>query len=96
MGLIFLETTAQEHDLFFAVSLAFTHFIGRSLSEFETRPTKTDTEGYKQLLQILGVETNDTWQLFEDMNYYNHFAREIRQTFLDAMDSVNQRLEKLK
>jgi len=95
-GLILLETTAEEHDRQIAISLALTHFIGRSLSEFEAQPMEIDTEGYKRLLHILGVVTNDTWQLFEDMNRYNPFARQIRQTFLDAMDRVSQRLEKLK
>jgi len=95
-GLVLLETTAAEHDRQIAVSLALTHFIGRSLSEFQAQPMDIDTEGYKRLLHILGVVTNDTWQLFEDMNRYNPFAKETRQTFLDAMESVNQRLEKLK
>jgi prephenate dehydrogenase len=95
-GLILLETTAEEHDRQIAISLALTHFIGRSLSEFQALPMEIDTEGYKRLLHILEVVTNDTWQLFEDMNRYNPFAGEIRQTFLDAMDRVNQRLEKLR
>ena len=95
-GLILLETTAEKHDRQIAVSLALTHFIGRSLSEFKARPMEIDTEGYKRLLHILGVVTNDTWQLFEDMNRYNPYALETRKTFLDAMDKVHERLEKLK
>lgn len=95
-GLVLLETTAAEHDRQIAVSLALTHFIGRSLSEFQAQPMDIDTEGYKRLLHILGVVTNDTWQLFADMNRYNPYAKETRQTFRDAMERVNQRLEKLK
>ena len=91
-----IETTADDHDRQIAVSLALTHFIGRSLSEFKASPMTIDTEGYKRLLHILGVVTNDTWQLFEDMNRYNPYARETRQTFLEAMDKVNQRLGSLR
>jgi prephenate dehydrogenase len=91
--LVVIETTPEEHDRQIAVSLALTHFIGRSLSEFGANPLKIDTEGYKRLLHILGVVTNDTWQLFEDMNRYNPYAREIRQAFIKAVQRVNELVE---
>ncbi|MCP4747551.1 MAG: prephenate dehydrogenase/arogenate dehydrogenase family protein [Desulfobacteraceae bacterium] len=92
-GLVTIESTPEKHDRQIAVSLALTHFIGRSLSEFGAGPLAIDTEGYKRLLHILEVVTNDTWQLFEDMNRYNPFAKEKRQDFLDAMKRVNTCLE---
>lgn len=92
-GLIILETTADEHDRQIAVSLALTHFIGRSLSEFGATPLPIDTEGYKRLLHILGVVTNDTWQLFQDMNRYNPYAKEKRELFLQALQRVNAGLD---
>ncbi len=92
-GLIILETTADEHDRQIAVSLALTHFIGRSLSEFGATPLPIDTEGYKRLLHILGVVTNDTWQLFQDMNRYNPYAKEKRELFLQALQRVDAGLD---
>jgi prephenate dehydrogenase len=89
-----IETTPEEHDEQIAVSLALTHFIGRSLSAFGARPKEIDTEGYQRLLHVLEVVENDTWQLFEDMNGYNPFAGKFRKAFMAAAQSVNNRLNK--
>ena len=89
-----IETTPDEHDRQIAVSLALTHFIGRSLSAFGARPLEIDTEGYKRLLHILGVVQNDTWQLFEDMHHYNPYAGAQRETFMEAMNSIEKKLSR--
>ncbi len=91
-GVLIIETTPDEHDRKIAVSLALTHFIGRSLAEFGATPLDIDTEGYKRLLHILGVVNNDTWQLFEDMHNFNPYAREKRQGFLKAMAKIDAHL----
>ncbi|CAB5152562.1 Prephenate and/or arogenate dehydrogenase (unknown specificity) (EC (EC [Olavius algarvensis associated proteobacterium Delta 3] len=92
-GLDVIETTPEAHDREIAVSLALTHFIGRSLSGFGAEELQIDTEGYKRLLHILDVVENDTWQLFFDMNYYNPYAGEVRDSFLYAMEEIKNRLE---
>ena len=86
--LVVIESTPQEHDRQIAVSLALTHFIGRTLSEFGAVEQLIDTEGYKRLLHILEVVENDTWQLFLDMNQYNPYAEEKRSEFMQAMQQV--------
>ncbi|QTA81459.1 Prephenate dehydrogenase [Desulfonema limicola] len=91
-GLNVIETTAEEHDRQIAVSLSLTHFIGRSLEEFGAKELIVDTEGYKRLLHILGVVTHDTWQLFQDMHYYNPYAKEKRLAFIEAMKKTEERL----
>ena len=90
--LVVIETTPEEHDRNIAVSLSLTHFIGRALSEFGAEKLHIDTEGYKRLLHILGVVKNDTWQLFYDMNKYNPYAGEKRAAFLEAMQSIEKKL----
>ena len=92
-GLALIETSPVEHDRKIAISLALTHFIGRSLAEFGAPPLDIDTEGYKRLLHILGVVNNDTWQLFEDMHHFNPFAEEKRRDFLKAMAKIDAHLE---
>jgi prephenate dehydrogenase len=87
-----IETTPDEHDRQIAVSLALTHFIGRSLSAFGATSLDIDTEGYKRLLHILGVVENDTWELFEDMHHYNPYAGEKRQAFIQAMLNIHNGL----
>jgi prephenate dehydrogenase len=91
-GLIVIETSAGEHDRQIAVSLALTHFIGRTLSEFGADDLSMDTEGYKRLLHILEVVEHDTWQLFEDMHRYNPYAGEKRDAFMQAMQNIEDRL----
>ena len=93
--LTLIETTPEDHDRQISITLALTHFIGRSLSQFEAHPLEIDTEGYKRLLHILGVVTNDTWQLFEDMNRYNPYARESRHRFMEALNKVHDQLESI-
>jgi prephenate dehydrogenase len=87
-----IEATPEEHDRKIAVSLALTHFIGRSLSAYGAQPMNIDTEGYKRLLHILEVVENDTWQLFEDMHQYNPYARENRQAFIEALLKTDREL----
>ena len=91
-GLVVIETTPAEHDRQIAVSLALTHFIGRSLSRFGADDLAMDTEGYKRLLHILEVVEHDTWQLFEDMHRYNPYAAEKRAEFMAAMRSIEDGL----
>jgi prephenate dehydrogenase len=92
-GLKLIETSAEEHDRKIAVSLALTHFIGRTLAEFGAEPLDIDTEGYKRLLHILEVVNNDTWQLFHDMHCFNPYAVEKRQEFLAAMERVHSKIK---
>ena len=86
------ETTPEEHDRQIADSLALTHYIGRSLKAFGAQALDIDTEGYQRLLHILGVVENDTWQLFEDMNRYNPYAADRRESFRQALADIEGRL----
>jgi prephenate dehydrogenase len=90
--LVLIESTPEDHDRQIAVSLALTHYIGRSLSAFGAAPLGIDSEGYKRLLHILEVVENDTWQLFYDMHHYNPYAQEKRTAFMQAMQKINDQL----
>jgi len=92
LGLVVIESTPEDHDRQIAVSLALTHFIGRSLSSFGAQELLIDTEGYKRLLHILEVVDNDTWQLFEDMHRFNPFAAQTRREFMNAMQAIEAHL----
>ncbi|CAD7847033.1 MAG: Prephenate and/or arogenate dehydrogenase (unknown specificity) (EC 1.3.1.12)(EC 1.3.1.43) [Olavius algarvensis Delta 4 endosymbiont] len=92
LGLVVIESTPEDHDRQIAVSLALTHFIGRSLSSFGAQDFLIDTEGYKRLLHILEVVENDTWQLFEDMHRFNPFAAETRREFINALQAIEAHL----
>jgi prephenate dehydrogenase len=91
-GLVAIETDPSEHDRQIAVSLALTHFIGRSLSGMGAEPQQIDTEGYQRLLRILEVVENDTWQLFEDMHRFNPYARDARRRFMESMQAIAEKI----
>jgi len=92
LGLVVIESTPADHDRQIAVSLALTHFIGRSLASFGANDLLIDTEGYKRLLHILEVVKNDTWQLFEDMHRFNPYAADSRRDFMQAMLAIEKHL----
>ena len=93
-GLSVVEMTPREHDRRMARSLALTHFIGRSLVAYGAKTTGVDTEGYKRLLRILETVSNDTWQLFSDMNRFNAFAAPMRRRLLTAMRATDRRVRR--
>jgi prephenate dehydrogenase len=91
-GLKVIEATPEEHDKQIAHSLLLTHFIGRSLMEFEAKSLDIDTKGYRRLMKILETVENDTWQLFEDMNRYNPYAEETRKDFMNSLRTIDQKV----
>lgn len=93
-GLIVIESTPEKHDREIAKTLILTHFIGRSLIDFGAKNLDIDTEGYKRLMNILDMVKNDTEQLFEDMNRYNKYSKEIRKGFIKSLSKIDKRLEK--
>jgi len=90
--LVLIESTPEDHDEQIAISLALTHYIGRTLSEFGAVPLGIDSEGYKRLLHILEVVEHDTWQLFYDMHRYNPYAKEKRAAFVQAMQKIDEQI----
>lgn len=92
-GVKTIEVTPADHDKQIANTLVLTHLIGRSLIDFDAHKLEIDTKGYRRLLKILGTVENDSWQLFEDMNKYNKYAKETREKFLSSLKGVITRLE---
>ena len=45
-------------------------------------------------MNILEMVKNDTKQLFEDMNRYNKYSKEIRKGFMSSLGKIDRRLEK--
>ena len=91
-GLKVIEATPEDHDKQIAHSLLLTHFIGRSLMEFEAKSLEIDTKGYRRLMKILETVENDTWQLFEDMNRYNPYADETRNDFIQSLTTIDEKV----
>lgn len=92
-GLKVIEATPEEHDQQIAHSLLLTHFIGRTLMDFEAKSLPIDTKGYRRLMKILETVENDSWQLFEDMNKYNPYAEVTRKEFMKSMATINDKVQ---
>tara|TARA_R110002072_G_scaffold1989_1_gene16242 strand:+ start:15972 stop:16703 length:732 start_codon:yes stop_codon:yes gene_type:complete len=92
-GIKVIKASAEEHDKQIAHSLLLTHFIGRGLIDFGIKDLEIDTKGYRRLMKILGTVENDSWQLFEDMNQFNPYAKEVRESFVTSLKNIIKRLE---
>ena len=43
-------------------------------------------------MKILGTVENDTWQLFQDMNTYNPYAKKTLKRFMASQESILERI----
>lgn len=91
-GLDVVVMSADEHDRLAAHSQGVTHFVGRTLERFDFAPTPIDTLGTRKLHEITAQVSNDTWQLFTDLQTHNPHTREMRVRLSAAQDSVFDQL----
>jgi len=91
-----IETTPEEHDKQAATSLALVHFIGRGLEEFGIKPQQISTIGFARLLQVNETVTNDSFQLFLDMQKFNPYTKETRERFIASLKKVEQKISQNK
>lgn len=93
LGVQTIELSPEEHDSFAAYSINYNHLVGRIGERIGLQTTPIDTKGFKVIYDAMHYVTNDTWQLFHDMQIYNPFAREMREKVQKAMISIEKKLE---
>ncbi|HEY8311066.1 MAG TPA: prephenate dehydrogenase/arogenate dehydrogenase family protein [Gemmatimonadaceae bacterium] len=91
-GLIVVTMAADHHDRLAAESQGVTHFVGRTLERFGFTPTPIDTLGTRKLHEITAQVTNDTQQLFVDLQTRNPYTSAMRVRLSDAQNSVFDQL----
>lgn len=91
-GLKVIELNPEDHDRLAAYSQGVTHFVGRTLNELGFKETPIDTNGAKKLLEIMQQTCNDSFELFNDLQTYNPYTKEMRNKLGDALDSVYNKL----
>ncbi|MEX2445486.1 MAG: prephenate dehydrogenase/arogenate dehydrogenase family protein [Alkalispirochaeta sp.] len=79
------EMRPDDHDREAAFSQGVTHLVGRILREMDLQPSEIATLGYTRLLQVMEQTCNDPVSLFQDLQRYNPYTREMRQRFADAL-----------
>ena len=92
LGLRVLVSSAEDHDLAMASTQAIVQFLGRAFMDMDLGCPTMATPGYEQLIQIVEVVQNDTWELFYDLQSYNRFAREMRQKLITALRAIDRNL----
>ncbi len=91
-GINVIEMSAKKHDKMAASSQGLTHFIGRLLDAYHLEKTSIDSLGAKKLVEIKEQTCNDSWQLFEDLEYYNPFTKQMRLRLDKAYDKLSNKL----
>jgi arogenate dehydrogenase (NADP+) len=91
-GLSVVVMAADHHDRLAADSQGVTHFVGRTLERFGFAPTPIDTLGTRKLHEITAQVTNDTQQLFVDLQTRNPYTSAMRVRLSAAQDSVFDQL----
>lgn len=92
LGLNVVTMSPEEHDKNAAYSQGVTHFMGRVLDDMKLAPTPIDTKGFEALLEVRAQTCNDTWQLFEDLQVYNPYTKDMRHKLEKSIKAVSGRL----
>lgn len=90
-GMEVLELSCDRHDELAARSQGIAHFIGRMLEHAGIEPTSIDTLGATRLNDLKNQVANDTWQLFDDLQYYNPYSRETVARLTAAQKAIYAR-----
>lgn len=91
LGIEIILSTPKQHDIMMAKSQALVHFIGRGLKDI--KPQTIATPDYYNLLTMMDKVTNDTWELFYDMQNLNPYADKERQKFIKNILSLENKIK---
>lgn len=87
-----IEMNAIEHDRVAASSQGLTHFVGRLLENYPLKSTSIDSQATKKLLEVTMQTSKDSWQLFEDLQHFNPYTKNMRLRLGDSYDRIYNKL----
>ena len=90
-----MEMSPDEHDRLAAKTQGITHFLGRMLKEFGIKKTSIDTQGFRDLLDLVSQTCNDTWELYTDLQLYNPYTEEMITKLKNSTESLDRQLKEL-
>lgn len=90
LGINAINTTPEEHDRTMAQTQALVHFIGRALTGLTEQTIATPD--YENLLAMMQKVTNDTWELFFDMQKLNPYAASVRRDFIKQLQELELKI----
>ena len=94
-GIDVMEMSPDHHDRMAAQTQGVTHFLGRMLKEYGIRKTTIDTQGFRDLLDLVDQTCNDTWELYTDLQLYNPYTDDMIDKLKLATASLDNRLKEL-
>ena len=65
------------------------------LKEYGIRKTQIDTQGFRDLLDLVDQTCNDTWELYSDLQLFNPYTETMIKKLKSATDSLDNRLKEL-
>ena len=90
-----LEMTPDMHDRLAAKTQGVTHFLGRTLKEFGIQKTNLDTQGFRDLIDLVDQTCNDTWELYADLQTYNPYTVEMINNLKNSVNILEKQLKEL-
>jgi prephenate dehydrogenase len=90
-----LEMTPDMHDRLAAKTQGVTHFLGRTLKEFGIQKTNLDTQGFRDLIDLVEQTCNDTWELYADLQTYNPYTEEMINNLKNSVNFLEKQLKEL-
>ena len=88
-----LEMTPDMHDRLAAKTQGVTHFLGRTLKEFGIQKTNLDTQGFRDLIDLVDQTCNDTWELYADLQTYNPYTEEMINNLKNSVNVLEKQLK---
>jgi len=92
-GIHIIEMSPEEHDRLAAQTQGVTHFLGRTLKEYGIKKTPIDTQGFKDLLDLVDQTCHDTWELYADLQRYNPHTKDMIKNLRIATETLDNRLK---
>jgi len=81
-----MEMSPDQHNQLVAKTQGVTHFLGQMLKEFGIRKTSIDTQGFRDLLDLVDQACNDTiksiWQNFKGLHQAENFPMAPEKTII--------------
>ena len=94
-GIKVMEMTPDKHDQMAAKTQGVTHFLGRMLKEYGISKTEIDTQGFRDLLDLVEQTCNDTWDLYTDLQLYNPYTMPTISKLRKSTESLDKQLKEL-
>ena len=90
-----LEMTPDMHDRLAAKTQGVTHFLGRALKEFGIQKTNLDTQGFRDLIDLVDQTCHDTWELYTDLQLYNPYTNNMIEKLKNSVKTLEKQLKEL-